>query len=329
MPVLSIIIPVYSVEKYLRKCLDSVIDPSLGNYEIICVNDGSTDSSPQILEEYRARHPQLMRVITTPNSGPGAASNTGIASAEGEFITFLDSDDSYAPHALPELLAECRHEYDISIFDFSCISESGRLLSTIHGCNREEGSFTLEEYPQLLFEMPSRANKIFKRSLFTDHQIFFPTHVWFEDYRTTPKLYIHAEKIRYIRKVWYNYLQQSSSITHGKNAEKNLEIIAASEDLLTYYREAGLFDKYRSELEYTVYYNELLTSTDRVNLIDRNSPVQEKLLAWFLENFPNYRENPYFSTMSRQYKMLHTLIEHRQYLALNLMLRANNVIKRK
>ena len=326
---LSIIVPVYNVEAYLPKCLDSVIDPALGDYEIVCVDDGSSDSSPQILAEYQARYPQLIKVISTVNSGVGAASNTGLEHAAGEFVTFLDSDDYYAPHAVPEMLEACHREYDITIFDFSNVSESGRLINTTRGCNRSEGSFTLEEYPQLLFEMPSKANKIFRHTLFTDHSVTFPAHVWFEDYRTTPKLYIHAGKIRYLSRIWYNYLQRSSSITHGTNAAKNLEIIAASEDLVSYYRDAGLYEKYQNELDYTVYYNALLTTTDRVNLIDPGSAVQGQLLDWFLENFPDYRQNPYFRSMGSKYKLLHSLIAHRQYRALHLLLNANNILKGK
>ena len=329
MPVLSIIIPVYNVEKYLRKCLDSVIYPEIDNYEIVCINDGSTDSSPEILKEYATDYPDLIRVITTENSGPGAASNRGIESARGKFIVFLDSDDYYTENALPEILAECRDDVDISVFDFAYVNESGRLINYTKGCNSQTEYFTLEEYPQMLFDMPSRANKIFRRELFTENKIYFPNHVWFEDFRTTPKLYIHCRKMRYISRVWYNYLQQSSSITHGNNAEKNIEIIDASKDLISYYQSAGLFEKYREELEYSIFYNELLTSTDRVNLIDRKSPVQGKLYEWFKENFPEYQSNIYFKKMSPKYKMIHFLIVTRQYFLLNLLLRANNVAKHK
>ena len=329
MPTLSIIIPVYNVEKYLRQCLDSAVCPGGGDYEIVCVNDGSTDSSPRILREYEERYPGLIRVVTTENRGLGSASNTGIENARGSFIVFLDSDDYYAPGAVPEILGACREDTDLCIFDLQSVNDGGAPIGVNPGCRRAEGFFTLEEYPQLLFELPSRANKIFRRSLFAEHGISYPSRVWFEDYRTNPKLYTFCRKIRYIAKAWYCYRQQPDSITHGKNAERNLEIIDAAKDLLSWYRAAGLCDRYRNELEYSLYYNVVLTSTDRVNLIDPKSPVQEKLLAYYTGEFPDYQKNSYFRSMGKSYKLLHFLIAHRQYAALNALLRANNTVKGK
>ncbi len=329
MPLLSIIIPVYNVEKYLRECLDSVICPELNNYEIVCVNDGSTDSSPAILEEYSRRYPDRIHVITTENMGPGAASNTGIRKASGDYIVFLDSDDYYRENAVAEILETCREPSDICIFDFANVNNKGELIGVTEGCHREEGLFTLESYPQLLFEYPSRANKIFRRSLFSDHQLYYPPRVWFEDYRTTPKLYPYCSSIRYLHKVWYNYRQQPSSITHGSNTARNLEIIDAAEDLLAYFRQAGLYEKYRDELEYSLYYNVVLTSIDRVNLIDPKSDVQDKLLSYYISVFPDYESNKYFRGMSRKHMLIHSLIVHRHYGALHQILKLNNKVRGK
>ena len=101
---LSIVIPVYNVEKYLAKCLDSVIYPALDGYEVIVVNDGSTDGSGAIAAEYAAHYPGLLRLIEQENGGLGAARNTGLEAAEGEFVFFLDSDDSLREKAVPEML---------------------------------------------------------------------------------------------------------------------------------------------------------------------------------------------------------------------------------
>ena len=97
MPKLTVMIPVYNVENYLKKCLDSVIYPELGDYEIVLVNDGSTDKSGEICDEYAQRFPALIRVITTPNGGLGKARDVGIDAARGEYILFLDSDDYLSP----------------------------------------------------------------------------------------------------------------------------------------------------------------------------------------------------------------------------------------
>ena len=325
---LSVVVPVYNVEKYLRQCLDSVIVPGTDEYEIVCVNDGSTDGSAMILEEYSEKHPELVRVITTVNGGLGAASNNGIKAAKGEYVGFLDSDDYLVPGAVEEMLGACRSNADLIIFDFNEVSDQGNLITVKKGCSREEGVFTLESYPQLLFEYPSRANKLFKRALFEEHEIRYPSRVWFEDYRTNPKLYPLCRSIRYEGKTWYNYRQQENSITHGKNTERNLEIIDAAEDLLQYYEQKGLFEKYREELEYSVFYNVLLTSTDRVNLINPKSDVQGKLLAYMKSRFPDYEKNRYVQRMGMKYRLLHLLIKNRWYGLLHTVLTANGRRKR-
>ena len=326
---LSVVIPVYNVEKYLRECLDSVIVPGTEGYEIVCVNDGSTDSSPAILEEYRARYPELIKTVHTENQGLGAASNNGIAAAKGEYVAFLDSDDTFAGHAVQEMIEVCQSGDDLIIFDCNSITDLGEYLETLKGCKlRGEGVFTLEEYPQLLFDRPNRWNKLYRRSLFSELGIAYPGHVWFEDYWTNPKLYPFCRSIRYVSRAWYNYRQQTESITHVKNTVRNLEVIDAAESILRFYEDKGLFEQYKEELEYSVFYNVLLTSTDRVNLIDPKSEVQGNLLAYMQKRFPEYEKNKYVMGMSKKHKMLHLLIKNRQYRMLHAVLTAHRTIKK-
>ena len=92
---LSVIVPVYNVEKFLPRCLDSLLRQGMevGEWEVICVNDGSSDNSAQILSEYEQKHPDIFKVITQENQGVGGARNTGIRMAEGEYLAIIDSDD--------------------------------------------------------------------------------------------------------------------------------------------------------------------------------------------------------------------------------------------
>ena len=301
---LSIVIPVYNTEKYLKKCLDSVVGKGA---EIICVDDGSTDSSPEILKEYSSK----VTVITQENGGLGAARNTGIKAATSEYISFLDSDDYYAENAVEEILDELKTGEDIIFFDFVQINENGDKVGYLKGRTHENP----------LMDLPSATNKIFKRSLFTENNIYFPPRVWFEDIRTIPKFYDGAT-MKYVPKGWYIYLQQSQSITHT-NPERNLEIIDACEEVLDYFKTVT------PELEYMMLYNEVITSIDRVNLIDKKSNVQDKLLDWYLEHFPNYTENIYFKAMPVKLKAIYSLIIKRNWNMLNSLLRANNLIKGK
>ena len=110
--------PVYNAEKYLRRSLDCVLAQTLGDFELICVDDGSTDSSPSILEEYEAKDPRVS-VLTQKNSGAGAARNTGLEKARGEYLAFLDSDDLYEPDMLATSYARA-HENDADVVVFRC-----------------------------------------------------------------------------------------------------------------------------------------------------------------------------------------------------------------
>lgn len=328
MPKLSVMIPVYNVEAYLRKCLDSVIYPQLSDYEIVLVNDGSTDSSGDICREYASRYPELIRLITTENGGIGKARDVGIDTARGEYIIFVDSDDYLSENAIPEMLETLSLDFQMCIFDIRSVNEDGKLLKFIPGCNCD-GEFTLESYPELLFDMPSAWNKIYRRSLFTNNGIYYPLRVWYEDMYVTPHLYAKAGKMLAVHKPWYNYLQRAGSITNNKNTQRNLEIIPAVDTMLSAYRAEGLYEKYRLQLEYSAFYNQVLTSTTRVNLADWRSDVQDKLYSDYLEKFPNYLENPYIIGMSRKYKLIHFFIRHKLRLCLHTVMRLNNIVKGK
>ena len=325
---LSIIIPVYNVESYLRQCFDSAIYPELEGYEIIAVNDGSTDASPAICREYAERYPHLVRTVTTPNGGLSHARKTGMELAQGEYWLFLDSDDYLSPQAVPEMLETIEQGFDICFFDYVNVTETGKVLKYVRSCPRE-GTFTLESYPELLFEMPNACCKLWRRSLFTDNNILFPDKLWYEDLATSPRLYIHAKKIVSASKPWYNYLQRSGSIINSKNLPRNLEIITAVDIALNYFKEQGLYEKYLPQLEYMAFYHQFLTASTRVNLLDWRSDIQDTLLRDFTEKFPNYRQNQYIQAIPRKYKLLMALIEHKQRLALNLIMRLNDRIKGK
>ncbi|MDO4990228.1 MAG: glycosyltransferase [Eubacteriales bacterium] len=324
---LSIVVPVYNIEPYLAKCLDSLISENASGYEIIVVNDGSTDGSGAIAEAYRARFPSLITVISTENHGLGAARNLGLERASGEYVLFVDSDDYLAPGAVEEILAHLEDGFDLCIFDSVSVAPDGRELDYVRGCKRE-GSLRLSEYPGLLLEIPNAWNKIYRRSFFLEQDIRFPSRVWFEDLRTVLKLYYFADRIDYVPRAWYRYLIRPGSITNTKNAARNLEIIDAVDDVLGFFRSKGCYGKYRDELEYLAFHSQFLTSSVRANLADWKSPVQEELMQDFLNKFPDFRENPYVRASSKGHKLLSFLLLHRMRLSVHVIMKLNNLIKR-
>lgn len=326
MPKLSVIIPIYNVEKYLAKCIESVITKSEVPYEIVLVNDGSTDGSAAIAESYRARYPALISVIATENMGLGSARNTGMDHSTGEYLYFLDSDDYLAPGGIDSILACLEEDFDLCIFDSITVSEDGRELRHVSGC-RPGDVITLDEYPELLLEIPNVWNKIYRRSLFTDNAIRFPGRAWFEDIRTIPKFYVLADKIVYKPEAWHRYLLRGGSITNSANAARNREIIDAMDDLVAFYRQQECYDRLKDILEYLVFHSEFLTSAVRANLADVRSPVQEELLQDFLQKYPDYRKNPYIQKISAKHKLLSFLLLHRMRGCVHLLMTLNNKLR--
>ncbi len=326
MPRLSVIIPVYNMEKYLAKCLDSVISKSDFPYEIVIVNDGSTDASLAIAESYRERFPSLISIVSTENMGLGSARNTGMDHSSGEYLYFPDSDDSLAPGAIDAIIGCLDEDFDICIFDSITVSEDGRELRYVRGC-RPGTALSLDTYPELLLELPNVWNKIYRRSLFTDHGIRFPGRAWFEDLRTILKLYVYADKIIYKPEAWYRYLLRKGSITNSSNAARNLEMIDAMDDLLGFYREQGRYEQLRDVLEYLAFHSEFLTSAVRANLADRHSLVQEALMQDFLQRFPDYRRNPYVRRISAKHRLLDFLLRHRMRESVHFLMTLNNRLR--
>ena len=323
---LSIIVPVYNTEKYLARCLDSLIlkgyGDNCGQYEIIAVNDGSSDGSRGIMEDYERQFPGLVRPLDTPNGGLGHARNVGMAAAQGEYLLFVDSDDWLAEGAMEEILEAVEMPFDVGIFDFVHVDQEGRELASFSGCNRE-GMFTLAEHPTLLHSPLNSCNKIWRRSLFTGNGFTFPVRLWYEDVATTPNLWLQAKAICYFPRPWYCYLQRLGSITNTRTAERNLEMITAFDMVLDYYRSQGAYDRYHEELEYMAFYHAYLTSITRVNLIDPTSGIQERLLDNFVTKFPAYRGNRYYLAAPQKYKLLDRLMRKKQWRLVNLLMTTN------
>lgn len=336
MPKLSVVIPVYNVEGYIRKCLDSLTEPGRirlasgqePGYEIIIVNDGSTDTSGEIAEEYRQSCPRLIKLISIENSGQGQARNVGMEAASGEFLYFIDSDDYLAPEAMAELLDIVEQDFDICIFDSIAVNTLGQELEYRPGC-RCSPPLTLAAHPELLLENPDVWNKLFRRSLFMDNDIRFTPRVWFEDLRTVPKLYAYTDNTVYIPKALHRYVQRPDSVTNTSKVRRNLEIILAVDELLDFYKSLGMYGQLKDVLEYLAFHSQFLTSSVRANMADWKSPVQAELARDFLEKFPGYKSNPYVRGMSAQHKLLSFLLMHRMYLSVHILMKLNNKLKNK
>lgn len=324
----SVIVPVYNVENYLDKCLESIIKQTFSDYEVIIVNDGSTDNSEIIATKYVKKYPGKFKLITQDNGGLGAARNTGIENANGEYYLFVDSDDTIASNALEHLYDKViQNNADIVVFDYKLIDEDGTELGISLGYKNFYGVMNLEESPSLLLMNPSACNKFFKSTLFNNTGIRFPGKVWYEDLRTIPKLYAEAEVILYSSEPLYNYLQREGSIMHSKDIDKNMEITNALDDLIEYYKINNLFNRYKDELEFLAVFHVLIAGAVRVNKLKYDHPMMESFYKYISEKFPDFKKNKYVKDMTRKEIFILKLLSKKRYLLLNLLLKIKSFLK--
>jgi glycosyltransferase involved in cell wall biosynthesis len=226
-PKVSIIIPVYNVSEYLRRCLDSVVNQTLKDIEIIIINDCSPDPlDDEICNEYTKQDSRIKYIKHKKNLGLGGARNTGIKNATARYIGSVDSDDWVDKNMFEKLYnAATDGDWDVVICGFKRVTPEGDILSETDFSNR---SNITEEKNKDIFTISNPAfwNKLWKRDLYIKNKVFFPNHLYYEDLCTTPKVYYYAKKIKYIPGTFYNYLwkrseQKNSSITFTVS-EKNL-----------------------------------------------------------------------------------------------------------
>ena len=218
-PFFSIIVPVYNVEKYLKECIDSVLSQSIDDYELILVNDGSTDKSRDICEEYAKEHENI-KIITKDNGGLSSARNVGIRKAVGEYLLFLDSDDFWSSYeCLSALKGSVKTYPDFVMFKAEkyfgnkSVDSYGDYDLNLINTNTSDGIFLymVKNNKQLACAW----NKMIRRDYLLDHNIFFVEGITGEDIDWVIRLFQNAKSICAINDILYMYRQnRSGSITN-------------------------------------------------------------------------------------------------------------------
>lgn len=231
-PLLTVVIPVYNVEKYLKRCVESVLVQGWHNYDILLVDDGSTDSSPQICDDYVKAY-DFISVIHKENGGPSEARNTGILHAKGEYVYFPDSDDWLEPQTFTEL-AEVLESQEFELVSFNREFVKGEEDAIVSDPLVTQVFGGKDAFVQMLKHsyITGFANdKIYKKSLFIDNNIFFPKGKYYEDLGTNYKLFLSAKNVFATNQKYYHYLiDNPDSITQSWNEQK-------FSDMLGFYKE--------------------------------------------------------------------------------------------
>ena len=313
---LSIVIPVYNTAFYLRKCLDSVIFQGEDDYEIVLIDDGSTDGvCPGICDEYRNRYPLIINLRHMENGGTGSARNAGIRLAKGEYICFLDSDDYLLPGSLAAMKKALK-QFSPDVLQFAYqIEKNGHTVDEVHANFPTNRMLHLDEIPELIIMSPMVCNRVWKRSMFTKYDIGFPERVWFEDLRTSLKLLTKAQGIVSIREALYVYVQREGSTMHSTNIERYAEILEAVQDLVTWFKGNGLWEKYYYYISRMAVFQIFIFVGTRVARQDPKHPMLETFHVYLRDTFPEYNRNPLLDLkkLSRHNKVMLILMYRRNY----------------
>lgn len=293
---LSIIVPVYNVEKYLPVCLDSIINQTYGNWELIIVDDASTDKSPNIITDYASRSNKIVPIYLENNTGVGNARNKGIEIAKGRYIGFVDADDWIDQNFYKKLVGSIiKDSSDIAIcgvkteylnskssiyryqyMDSICIDHNYALRLLVNSHNMDQ------------FISPIVPNKIYLTSFLKKHNLIFDPSKSFQDDFFTFFCMIYAEKISLVPEVYYHYFQRPNSITHifcKKLADDCISILVQIKNKLI---QENLFSTYNQE--FYSFFERCLTSLLKM-LHSRESDyrVQKKYLEYiFVKCFKHF-----------------------------------------
>lgn len=317
----SLIVPVYNAEEYLPGCMESILANDCTDCEIILVDDGSTDGvSPALCDAYAQTHPALVRVIHQANGGPGSARNTGLEAAKGEYVFFVDSDDTIAPESLRVLRQAVEQTHgDIYTFQMATHQPGGEMKPMTIAAPTQRPVY-LSERPELLLSPPAIWARIWRRDLFLNTAIRFPVRSWVgEDLCTVPKLLAVASRIVVLPDTLYFYLLRPGSLMRSEHVERNRDMIRAFEDLVGWFREHGLLQQYKKELCYLAVDHLLLASTVRVARANSRSTLLREFPQYMKAEFPDYRGNPYVCAMPCSRKLALWLVEHHCYRLLQVL----------
>ena len=315
---LSIIVPVYGVEKYIDKCLNSLVKQSLKEIEIIVVNDGTKDNSQKIIDKYVKKYPDKIKSYIKENGGQGSARNYGLEKANGEYIGYVDSDDFVEKDMYKKLYNKAKeNNYDIVVCGNYNVSEdyqNKNIDTFINNYNTD-----LEK---IFFGKMAVWNKIYKRDILIKNKLEFKEKVWYEDLAFTLKAIMDSNTFAFIDEPLYDYLIREGSTMNNSNVQRNLEILDAFNDILSYIKH-NKKEEYFSKIEFLAIDHIYISAIVRVLKADADDKVKRKtinkLIDYMNTSFPNYKNNKYINTLSKNRKIIYKLINIKMYGLINLI----------
>lgn len=250
-PLVSIVVPIYNVENYVEKCLDSIKNQTLTDIEVLCVDDGSTDSSSKIVKDY-CETDERYTYLYKENGGLSAARNFGLPLTNAEYVMFIDSDDFIEPDMV-ELMynTAITDNSDIVVCDIYQYFHKRDIKEILHSSFDDKYTYSPKVNKELIGFVKNAAwNKLYRKKLFIENDITYPKGYRYEDMGTTPLLLVNSEKVSFVNKPLYNYLADRTNNITQTYDEKIYHIHDMLAHSIKYFRDNDLFDDYFEELKY-------------------------------------------------------------------------------
>lgn len=292
---LSIIVAVYNAEKFLPRCLDALVVQTLDNIEILCVDDGSTDSAPKIVDEYEKKYPNLIKTYHKENGGEFTTRNYGLEKAKGEYVTFVDNDDYVEPNWAEKLYnAAKENDADLAVCGFERIDlDTGKRV----GKDMTSYGYTCKKMVAdddfMVFINPAPWNKIYKREKVKDLK-FLPFR-GFNDTMFLASAFTKIESVAFVPDVLYHYYLRSESQIHNINIDDVNNLKKYLLEVRQLYIESGKYEEMKYILDMMAFIHLGISVMYRASY-DPNIKINELLketIKYLDENFSTWRHSPF------------------------------------
>lgn len=293
----SVIVPVYNTEKYLRKCLDSLVNQTLDGVEIVIVNDGSKDSSPQIIAEYMKEYPDRFVYASQENSGQAVARNKALKMCTGEYIGFLDSDDFVRTDMFERMYnAAVAEDADYVACGYTDITydEAGNEIELEPYVHSKLAYKTKDMF---FGALASPFLHLYKKKVLTESGADFPEGVVYEDTAFYLNIIPYIKKLAVIDEPLAFRVRRSNSTMSTFKAAKVRQIFRVLDYSIDYYKKKGFYKEYKKELEYFCVRVLLCSSMQRICKVENSKErkaLRKETLEYLNRNFPDRKSNGYF-----------------------------------
>lgn len=292
-PKVSVIVPVYNTDRYLKSCLDSLVNQTLDDLEIIVVDDCSTDQSVLILEEYQKKYPMKMRIFRNPeNKGQGYARNVGIRQAKGEYIGFVDSDDYVNPRMYYDMYKKAvKYNYpEIISTNIIFVKDDKYLEEDLSYLSRTDGQIynIIDNKSIILSESPSSCNKLFRKD-FIKNQKFLENSMW-EDFAFTYISLCNSNHVLRFKNADYFYRKRLDSGVSSKGFKLNdhlLDCFVVADEIEIQTKKTGRYEYFKDEIKFL----QVAVCLERaVEVLDWNiDAIQKEKICFYIMNLINMK----------------------------------------